>query len=133
MNPYYQRIAARANHRCEYCRAPELVFNFPFEVEHIIPLCKQGKDQEDNLALACRSCNLRKGMQTSKTDPNSNVDVRLFHPRQDLWELCFQIDLQSGRIIGNNLIGRVSIDALVMNSLTQLKARNLWIQLGIFP
>lgn len=41
MNPYYGAIAERANHRCEYCHAPELVFNFPFEVEHIIPICRQ--------------------------------------------------------------------------------------------
>ncbi len=36
MNPYYGMIAQRANHRCEYCQAPEVVFNFPFEVEHLV-------------------------------------------------------------------------------------------------
>ena len=61
MNPFYLVIAGRANHRCEYCQAPELIFNFPFEVEHIIPLSRQGSNGNDNLALACRSCNLRKG------------------------------------------------------------------------
>jgi hypothetical protein len=35
MNPHYRVVAQRAGHRCEYCRAPEAVFNFPFEVEHI--------------------------------------------------------------------------------------------------
>jgi hypothetical protein len=34
MNPLYARVAARAGDRCEYCHAPEAVFNFPFEVEH---------------------------------------------------------------------------------------------------
>lgn len=43
MNPNYERVAERANHRCEYCQAPELVFNFPFEVEHIIPVYRQGE------------------------------------------------------------------------------------------
>ncbi|MDD1414047.1 hypothetical protein MEN41_05055 [Dolichospermum sp. ST_con] len=38
MNPFYHLVADRAFHRCEYCHAPELVFNFPFEVEHIIPI-----------------------------------------------------------------------------------------------
>ena len=61
MNPHYVEIARRANHRCEYCQAPEVVFNFPFEVEHIIPLSRQGANDQTNLALACRSCNLRKG------------------------------------------------------------------------
>jgi len=45
VNPYYRAIAQRANHRCEYCKAPEVVFNFPFEVEHIIPLSQ--KDSND--------------------------------------------------------------------------------------
>ena len=65
MNPYYTMIAERANHRCEYCQAPELVFNFPFEVEHITPLSRQGTNDEANLALACRSCNLHKGARIS--------------------------------------------------------------------
>jgi hypothetical protein len=34
MNSFYTLVADRAAHRCEYCHAPELVFNFPFEVEH---------------------------------------------------------------------------------------------------
>lgn len=38
MNPFYTLVADRAAHRCEYCHDPELVFNFPFEVEHIIPV-----------------------------------------------------------------------------------------------
>ena len=37
MNPRYAPVAERAGHRCEYCRAPEAIFNFPFEVEHIVP------------------------------------------------------------------------------------------------
>jgi 5-methylcytosine-specific restriction endonuclease McrA len=53
MNPCYAAIAERANHRCEYCQAPEVVFNFPFEVEHIIPIFRQGANNEANLALAC--------------------------------------------------------------------------------
>jgi 5-methylcytosine-specific restriction endonuclease McrA len=58
MNPHYPQVAKRAGHRCEYCHTPEVVFNFPFEVEHIQPVCLGGIDSEANLALACRSCNL---------------------------------------------------------------------------
>jgi hypothetical protein len=36
MNPQYAEVARRAGHRCEYCRAPEIIFNFPFEVEQIV-------------------------------------------------------------------------------------------------
>jgi len=41
MNLHYAQVALRAGHQCEYCRAPEVVFNFPFEVEHIIPYRRQ--------------------------------------------------------------------------------------------
>jgi 5-methylcytosine-specific restriction endonuclease McrA len=43
MNPHYPLVSARARHSCEYCRAPEIVFNLPFEVEHIIPLARGGE------------------------------------------------------------------------------------------
>ncbi len=68
MNSYYTLVADRAAHRCEYCHASELVFNFPFEVEHIVPFCKRGADAEFNLALACRSCNLRKGARIKRLE-----------------------------------------------------------------
>jgi 5-methylcytosine-specific restriction endonuclease McrA len=55
MNRRYADVAARAGHRCEYCHAPEAIFNFPFEVEHIIPPNDGGADETNNLALACRS------------------------------------------------------------------------------
>jgi 5-methylcytosine-specific restriction endonuclease McrA len=60
MNPHYPKVADRANHRCEYCGAPEVFFNSAFEVEHIIPSAGRGVDNESNLALACRPCNLFK-------------------------------------------------------------------------
>ena len=31
---------------CEYCAAPDAVFNFPFEVEHIDPPARGGLDDE---------------------------------------------------------------------------------------
>src|SRR5262249_23072251 len=61
MTPNYPAVARRAGHRCEYCHAPEAVFNFPFEVEHVRPACHGGADDESNLCLACRACNVRKG------------------------------------------------------------------------
>ena len=60
MNPCYLMVAKRAAHHCEYCGAPEAVFNFPFEVEHVVPPGCGGTDDESNLALACRSCNVYK-------------------------------------------------------------------------
>jgi hypothetical protein len=133
MNPYYTAVAERASHRCEYCQAPELVFNFPFEVEHIIPLSRQGATDEANLALACRSCNLRKGTRISGVAFASNTEVRFFHPRQDQWSEHFQVDAESGKIIRVTSVGEVTIEYLEMNSSAQVAARQLWIRLGLFP
>lgn len=133
MNPLYNLVADRAIHRCEYCHAPELVFNFPFEVEHIVPTSRGGADVEVNLALACRSCNLRKGTRINEIDPESNTEVRFFNPRQDRWENHFQINSESGLIMGITPSGRVTVKSLEINSQSQVIARQLWIRLGLFP
>ncbi len=132
MNPYYAGVAERAQHRCEYCQAPEVVFNFPFKVEHIIPISRQGSTNEANLALACRACNLRKGNRISGTAVD-NTQSRFFHPRTDAWKDHFQVDTESGKIFGITLIGTVTVESLVMNSRTQVTARQLWIRLNLFP
>lgn len=109
------------------------MFNFPFEVEHIIPISKQGADSEFNLALACRSCNLRKGNRVSGIDADSNTEVRFFHPRQDQWDNHFQVDTTSAMIVGTTEEGRITVDYLQMNSQPQIIARKLWIRLNLFP
>jgi len=48
--------------KCCYCRKE----NVPLEVEHIIPKSRGGTDRVDNLCLACRDCNERKGNQTAE-------------------------------------------------------------------
>ncbi len=133
MNPLYTLVANRAAHRCEYCHAPELVFNFPFEVEHIIPVSRSGSDNESNLALACRSCNLRKGTRINGTDPESETEVRFFNPREDQWSEHFHFNTESGTVTGTTPIARATINCLEMNSQTQITARQLWIRLGLFP
>jgi len=133
MNPRYAQVALRAEHRCEYCHAPEAVFNFPFEVEHIIPVSRGGTDIETNWALACRSCNLRKATHVSGVDPESQGAVRLFHPREDRWEEHFQAAPESGEIKGLTAVGRTTIARLEMNSEAQIAARRQWMRLGLFP
>jgi hypothetical protein len=133
MNPYYTAVAQRASHRCEYCKAPEVVFNFPFEVEHIIPLSRQGSNHEANLALSCRSCNLRKGNRISGMSFRSNREVRFFHPREEQWSEHFQVSLETGEIVGVTPVGEVTVEYLEMNSPAQVAARQLWLRLGLFP
>jgi len=133
MNPFYAAVAERANHRCEYCQAPEVVFNFPFEVEHIVPLARQGANDATNLALACRSCNLRKGWRVSGTTSGGDREVRFFNPREDQWSEHFGVDVESGEILGKTPVGKVTAAYLAMNSSAQVAARKLWIRLNLFP
>jgi pyruvate-formate lyase-activating enzyme len=44
MNPHYVVIAKRANHRCEYCQAPEIVFTAnTYQTRHKITYRKGSK------------------------------------------------------------------------------------------
>jgi 5-methylcytosine-specific restriction endonuclease McrA len=85
MNPRFALVAKRAAHRCEYCRAPEAIFNCPFEVEHIVPTARRGADRESNWALSCRACNLHKSDCLEAIDPQTRALVPLFHPRHHRW------------------------------------------------
>jgi hypothetical protein len=77
MNAAYEVMAERAAFRCEYCRAPAALFNFPFEIEHIVPLSRGGDDTVDNLALACRACNVFKGSFIRAVDVPRAVPIAL--------------------------------------------------------
>jgi hypothetical protein len=133
VNPHYPLVARRAGHRCEYCHAPEAVFNFPFEVEHILPASRGGTDDEANLCLACRACNLRKSDRLVARDELGGEEVSLFHPRQQRWEEHFRVDVESGEIQDTTPTGRVTVTSLDLNHPLQLTARLLWIRLRLFP
>ncbi len=131
MNPNYSLVAARAKHICEYCRAPEAAFNLPFEVEHIIPSSVGGSDDESNLALSCRSCNLYKSSAISGFDNHAATEVRLYSPREDIWLEHFALEKTTGNIVGLTPIGKATISRLRINSAAQLTARISWLKLGL--
>jgi HNH endonuclease len=133
VNARYPAIAERAAYRCEYCHAPESVFNFPFEVEHILPQARGGADDLDNLALACRACNLFKSDFETGQDQESHAEAALFHPRRDTWEQHFQVEAEHAAISGLTPTGRATVERLQMNRPRQIAARRRWIQLGLFP
>jgi hypothetical protein len=133
MNPRYPAVARRGNHRCEYCRAPEAVFNFPFEVEHVVPPSRGGGDGDANLALACRSCNLHKSNHLTGADDLTGTEVPLFTPRADRWGEHFECDLDRGEVRGRTATGRATAERLRMNDPVQVTARLLWIRLRLFP
>lgn len=126
-------MAARADRRCEYCRAPEHIFNYAFEVEHIQPRAAGGNDALDNLALSCASCNSHKATTTSALDEETRQMTALFHPRQGRWSEHFRYDSETGLVQGITPAGRVTVTRLRLNSDFQLRARHHWIQLKIYP
>jgi hypothetical protein len=133
MNPLYTPVSARAEHRCEYCRAPEEVFNFPLEIEHVTPQARGGTDDLTNLALACRACNLFKSDAETGSDIETRTQVTLFHPRRDVWTQHFHYDTESAQIVGLSAVGRATVARLQLNRPHQVAARHRWAQLGLFP
>lgn len=133
MNPFYPEVASRAGKICEYCRAPEMPSNFLFEVEHIIPLSLDGETELENLALACRSCNIFKSNYLSGVDDESAETERLFNPRRDDWEEHFRINSETLEIEALTKIGRGTINRLRLNNPLQIRARKQWRRLGLFP
>jgi HNH endonuclease len=100
VNPNYTFVAERAAHRCEYCKAPEVIFNFAFDVEHIVPPGLGGANTETNQALACRSCNLYKSDHVQALDDVTGASVTLFRPGEDEWSDHFDLIKDSATIVG---------------------------------
>ena len=133
MNRLYPPVAERAAGGCEYCRAPEAVFNFPFDVDHIVPRSKGEDNSFDNLAQSCESCNTFKSDEVRTMDPTSGDVVPLFHPRNDIWVNHFEIELFTAQVLGLTPIGRATVELLRMNSPFQVRARARWILIGMYP
>lgn len=127
----YTAVVARAKHYCEYCIAPEHVFNLEFEVDHIVPTALGGLDTLENLALACRSCNVRKGAAQRALDRDTGQIVALFNPRVDLWDNHFRLDVQTFKIDGVTPEGRATAQRLGMNRKKAVDARSVWLSYSL--
>lgn len=133
MTPALRRqVRERAGQRCEYCRLrQEHEPDRPFHVEHIIATQHRGGDSGENLALACQLCNLLKGPNLSGLDPDTEVLVRLFHPRNDVWEDHFRVG--GAMIVGRTDVGRTTAWLLEMNGEDRVELRRTLIELGEWP
>lgn len=79
MNRRHAQVAAQAGYRREYCHAPEVLFNGPFEqISPVSPVARAGGDSESNLALSCRACNSYNEARTSGRDPSAEQLFRFF-------------------------------------------------------
>ena len=73
-------VRRRAAGRCEYCLFPESASELHFHIDHIIAEKHGGQSESENLALACFSCNLRKGPNIAGLDPDTRELTPLFNP-----------------------------------------------------
>ncbi|MCB1228227.1 MAG: HNH endonuclease [Verrucomicrobiales bacterium] len=108
-----QRVEERANHRCEYCGISQVGQEAVFHVDHIHPVSLGGESHEENFALACVSCSLRKGARATVIDPDTDEPVPIFNPRKDAWNHHFR--WSEFEVVGISPIGRATAVALAMN------------------
>ncbi|MBI3974578.1 MAG: HNH endonuclease [Chloroflexi bacterium] len=125
-HPLYEMVAERARGLCEYCKTPERLAGYAFEVEHIVPVARGGGDTLGNLALACGPCNKAKGAWQRARDPESGDLVPLFNPRQDEWDAHFTWHDDFTVICGETPGGRATTVALRLNSVRRRDSRILW-------
>jgi len=126
-------VEQRAGRRCEYCQAPQDICAYTFHIEHIVPSARGGKDELNNYALACFSCNNAKRAHLSGIDPKTRKAFRLFNPRIDKWSDHFEWRDGFTRVHGKTSIGRATISRLKMNKKSQTTGRHLWIMTETWP
>jgi hypothetical protein len=118
---------------CAYCRTAEGLTVTTFEFEHIIPLSAGGGTVFENLCLACPSCNRYKATRQTAIDPNTQNEVKLFNPQQQLWAEHFTWSEDATEIVGLTTIGRATIYTLKMNRLQLTRVRKMWVEMGEHP
>jgi hypothetical protein len=86
-----------------------------FTIDHVLPQSAGGSDEADNLALACRNCNERRGNRLEGRDLEIAEVVSLFNPRRDRWSDHFVWDIARLRIVGRTSTGRATAELLDLN------------------
>src|SRR5678816_1484385 len=89
-------------------------FNNLFQLEHITARQHGGLSELDNLALACRPCNQKKGPNLAGIDPLTKKLTPLYNPRTHSWTEHFAVVLRHAPTFGSRftelqlLAGRLS-------------------------
>ena len=124
-------VRARARGRCQYCFMHESLQGATFHIEHVIPQCKGGRSNLDNLVLACPGCNLRKASRINAVDPATGRQVKLFHPILQHWSEHFRFSRY--QIEGLTLDGRATVEALNFNQSRRQRIRQVEEAFGLYP
>jgi hypothetical protein len=114
-------VVQRAGGRCEYCGLSQEGQEARFHVDHVVPVVRGGATVEENLALACVSCSLRKAARQQALDPQTGILASLFNPRVEPREEHFRWD--GVHVQGLTPTGRATVEALKMNRLLVLAIR----------
>lgn len=68
-----ERIKRRDGYRCRYCRGVGTKNRGPdgevWHIDHVVPVALGGSNTEENKALACQTCNLKKGTKEQQPTP----------------------------------------------------------------
>jgi hypothetical protein len=118
---------------CEYCILPSNFSTDFFHYEHIIPISLDGKTTLENLARSCGLCNNNKRDKISHTDPLTQQNVRLYHPRQDIWAEHFQWSDDDLHLVGLSPNARATIDLLKLNRINAVNLRKLLKMADLHP
>ena len=97
-------LLVRAGYRCEYCKI--LLKHSYYEIEHIFPTSRGGKNIKSNVGVSCTRCNKNKSSYTEWIDPYTASTYPLFNPRVMAWEEHFkQMDRE---VAGISPVGRAT-------------------------
>lgn len=128
-----KEVTKRAKHLCEYCKCPKAYAPGPFDIEHIIPISKNGTSELRNLAYSCNGCNGLKYNKVEANDPISGELTPIFHPRNNKWSDHFTWSNDGLTIIGITIIGRATIELLRLNRTELVNIRRLLQLVGEHP
>jgi hypothetical protein len=119
--------------RCAYCQCSQAYVHGKLEIEHIHPESRGGANEESNLCLACRTCNLAKSDQIAAVDPLTGANSPLFNPRTQTWNEHFQWTPDGAKLRGKTPVGRATIIALNLNNELAVAVRREWVRVGWHP
>ena len=103
-----EQVWQRADSTCEYCQMSQQYDLLTFQIDHI-----------------------HKGPNIAGIDSETKEVVRLFHPRQDIWEDHFEWN--GAMLLSRTPIGRATIDVLGINLPHRIRLRQMLIVEGVFP
>ena len=128
-----KQVIDRAHGCCEYCKSQQKFSPSSFEIEHIVPISRNGSNTLENLALACAQCNSHKSNKVETIDPVSGQMMQLFHPRQMDWADHFTWSDDMLEILAITAIGRATVALLQTNREAVINLRQILQQIGLHP